>query len=188
MAKRIGLSKKLRFEVFKRDSFRCQYCGKSAPDAILECDHIIPVAEGGQNELLNLVTACVDCNRGKGKTLLADKSTVAKQKAQLDEMQKQREQLEMLLQWKEELASMASQQVDAIDNLIMRWSGFQMSNVGRNGIEALLRRFGFEEVFTATQISLEKYFNGSQQSMNYAHSKIGGICYNRKHGRTAGGG
>jgi 5-methylcytosine-specific restriction endonuclease McrA len=26
-AKRAGLSKKTRFEVFKRDGFRCQYCG-----------------------------------------------------------------------------------------------------------------------------------------------------------------
>ena len=43
MAKRKNLSKSVRFEVFKRDSFKCQYCGKSAPDVVLEVDHIIPV-------------------------------------------------------------------------------------------------------------------------------------------------
>lgn len=30
MAKRKSLSKKIRFEVFKRDSFTCQYCGRKA--------------------------------------------------------------------------------------------------------------------------------------------------------------
>ena len=42
-AVRKAISKKLRFEVFKRDSFTCQYCGKSAPDVILHVDHILPV-------------------------------------------------------------------------------------------------------------------------------------------------
>ena len=43
MAKRKGISKKTRFDVFKRDSFTCQYCGKSAPDVVLQVDHINPV-------------------------------------------------------------------------------------------------------------------------------------------------
>ena len=45
------LSKKIRFEVFKRDKFTCQYCGRMSPDVILEVDHIEPVAEGGDNEI-----------------------------------------------------------------------------------------------------------------------------------------
>lgn len=74
MAKRKNIPKSIRFEVFKRDSFKCQYCGRSAPDVILECDHIHPVSEGGDNSLLNLITSCRDCNRGKGKKLLNEKS------------------------------------------------------------------------------------------------------------------
>ena len=66
MAARKALSKKTRFEVFKRDGFRCQYCGAHPPAALLECDHIVPVAAGGKNHMDNLVTACEDCNRGKG--------------------------------------------------------------------------------------------------------------------------
>lgn len=41
MAKRQSISKKLRFEVLKRDSFTCQYCGASAPTIILHIDHIL---------------------------------------------------------------------------------------------------------------------------------------------------
>lgn len=61
----MSLSKKIRFEVFKRDGFKCQYCGKAPPDVVLEVDHINPVAEGGEDDLNNLLCACFDCNRGK---------------------------------------------------------------------------------------------------------------------------
>lgn len=45
------ISKMLRFEVFKRDSFTCQYCGNMAPDIILEVDHINPVKNGGNKDI-----------------------------------------------------------------------------------------------------------------------------------------
>lgn len=61
----------LRFEVFYRDNFRCQYCGRAAVDgAILEVDHKTPKAEGGTNDKSNLITACWECNSGKSKKLL----------------------------------------------------------------------------------------------------------------------
>ena len=65
MTQRKSLTKKVRFEVFKRDSFICQYCGSKAPDVILEVDHLNPVKEGGSNDIMNLVTSCFSCNRGK---------------------------------------------------------------------------------------------------------------------------
>lgn len=61
-----GVSKKLRFEVFKRDEFTCQYCGAQPPGSVLECDHIEPLAKGGKTTADNLITACEACNRGKG--------------------------------------------------------------------------------------------------------------------------
>jgi 5-methylcytosine-specific restriction endonuclease McrA len=48
--RRKELSKKTRFEVFKRDAFRCQYCGQTPPTVILELDHIGPIAGGGNEE------------------------------------------------------------------------------------------------------------------------------------------
>lgn len=64
------ISKKLRFEVFKRDSFTCQYCGSTPPSVILHVDHIHPVADGGCNNIDNLITACLPCNLGKSATPL----------------------------------------------------------------------------------------------------------------------
>ena len=64
------VSLKLRFEVFKRDDFTCQYCGRKTPEVILELEHIIPLSKGGTDELDNLTTSCFECNRGKGVSLL----------------------------------------------------------------------------------------------------------------------
>jgi len=63
--KSISISKKIRFEVFKRDGFKCAYCGQEPPAVTLEVDHIEPKSKGGKNDINNYVTACFDCNRGK---------------------------------------------------------------------------------------------------------------------------
>lgn len=60
------LSKKTRFEVFKRDNFTCQYCGQCPPAVVLHVDHILAVVSGGSDDQANLVTSCIDCNLGKG--------------------------------------------------------------------------------------------------------------------------
>lgn len=59
------ISVRTRFEVFKRDQFTCLYCGRTSPDVVLEVDHIVPVCEGGSDDVINLTTSCWDCNRGK---------------------------------------------------------------------------------------------------------------------------
>jgi hypothetical protein len=61
----MALSKRTRFEVFKRDKFTCQYCGRRPPEVVLEVDHIHPRVEGGTDDIHNLTTACLPCNRGK---------------------------------------------------------------------------------------------------------------------------
>ena len=66
----MAISKKLRFEVFKRDGFACQYCGRTPPVVMLEVDHIMPRSEGGTDDINNLITSCFDCNRGKSNTKL----------------------------------------------------------------------------------------------------------------------
>lgn len=61
----MGLPKRLRYEVLRRDNHACRYCGATAPDAALTVDHVVPVALGGTDDPGNLVAACVDCNAGK---------------------------------------------------------------------------------------------------------------------------
>lgn len=63
--RRSTVSRRLRFEILRRDGHTCRYCGASAPDVPLTVDHVIPIALGGGNEPANLVTACDECNSGK---------------------------------------------------------------------------------------------------------------------------
>ena len=60
------MSPSLRYEIMKRDGFRCVLCGREASDGVkLEVDHILPVSKGGKTVKSNLRTLCLECNRGK---------------------------------------------------------------------------------------------------------------------------
>ena len=63
---RSKMSASLRYDVMKRDHFRCTICGRSADDGVtLHVDHIKPVSKGGKTEMSNLRTLCDYCNLGK---------------------------------------------------------------------------------------------------------------------------
>jgi len=57
-----------RLEIFYRDKFTCQYCGKHGTD--LTIDHVMPRRLGGKHCWENVVIACSRCNRKKGGNLL----------------------------------------------------------------------------------------------------------------------
>lgn len=148
--RRKALTKKTRFEVFKRDKFTCQYCGQAAPDVVLEVDHITPVASGGGNDLLNLITACKPCNAGKLHRELSDDSAVAKQQRQLADLQERREQLAMMVKWRDGLDEIATEVEDHVVTYIARFLvGRSVNATGRKTIRTWLRRFSFAEICDA---------------------------------------
>lgn len=64
------MSDSLRYDVMKRDGFRCVLCGATVADgAKLHVDHIMSIAKGGKTEMSNLRTLCDRCNLGKGVKL-----------------------------------------------------------------------------------------------------------------------
>lgn len=143
--KRKGLSKRVRFEVFKRDGFKCQYCGRPSPDVILVVDHIHPVSEGGTFELINLITSCNDCNGGKSNVLLADSSAVSKQRRQMEALAERREQLEMLVQWRDGLASIEDDKARIlIEKVNARLHGATLNEHGESQVKGWLVKFGME--------------------------------------------
>jgi hypothetical protein len=155
---RPSISKSLRFAVFKRDSFKCQYCGRHAPEVILHCDHVKAVAEGGTTDILNLVAACSDCNLGKGARNLSDHAVVSKQVNQLAALQEKREQLEMMLAWRDEL----NQLNDAtLQNLVDRWDqftpGLRLTDAGRASIRKLMKKYGAQAVASAMKEAADQY-------------------------------
>jgi hypothetical protein len=61
-----------RIRVFERDGYLCRSCQKQLTRFTATLDHVIPVAEGGDNSLDNLVTICLDCNSRKKKRTVGD--------------------------------------------------------------------------------------------------------------------
>jgi 5-methylcytosine-specific restriction endonuclease McrA len=53
-----------RREIFRRDNYTCQYCGKRSLS--LTIDHVIPRHLGGEHAWTNVVAACASCNHHKG--------------------------------------------------------------------------------------------------------------------------
>ncbi len=154
----MSVSKKARFEIFKRDSFTCQYCGKNAPDVILELDHIAPISKGGEDDILNLITSCFECNRGKGARELSDNATMNKRHAALVELQERREQIEMLVDWHKGLMDIADDEVNAVCDLFEDLvPDTSVNDCGRQSIANWIRKYGLALVMESLRASVEQY-------------------------------
>lgn len=183
MGKREHLSKTLRFEVFKRDSFKCQYCGAEAPNVLLQVDHIEPVSKGGTNDITNLITACDGCNNGKSDRPLSEQSAVQKSRTQLDELQARREQLELMMEWRKGLRTIND---EAVSGLAVYWDqytpGVALNERGKATIAKLLEKFSIEEICKAMDTSAISGLDYDDKgrvpvaSAEAAFNKVGGIC------------
>jgi len=182
----MGLSKKLRFEVFKRDKFTCQYCGRSSPDVVLHVDHIEPVSKGGEDDLLNLVTSCQDCNLGKSNRRLSDDAVLKQRKRQLDELQERREQLEMLIDWQRSLLETDDMVLTELSSF---WQelvpGYHLNDRGLRVLRKSVTDHGVAEVMEAMKTAAIQYLKyedednptvPTQASVEHATKYIPRIC------------
>lgn len=195
MTERKALSKRLRFEVFKRDSFKCQYCGKSAPDVVLHVDHIEPVSKGGDNDIMNLITSCQACNLGKSNIELDDDSAVVKRKKQADELQERREQMRLMIEWQMGLSEINEMAVDELGAL---WEslapGYILSERGKATLRTWCNKYKFEEIVTAMKVSSAYYLEYETDdndctivtdgSWNEAYNKVPGIINTKRQEKT----
>lgn len=182
----MSVSKKVRFEVFKRDKFTCQYCGRSAPDVLLQADHIAPKSKGGKDDIINLITSCQPCNIGKGATPLSDETALVKQRNQLEALEERQQQLRMMLKWQQSLLELDNEATDGLAGMWQETSGTDVTDTGKRDLRKLVREFGVNHVADAIRIAGDRYFvflnNGKVDltSAAWAFKKIGGICYNRR--------
>jgi hypothetical protein len=163
MSKRKSLSQKIRFEVFKRDNFKCQYCGKCAPDVVLEVDHIKPVSKGGTNDITNLITSCKDCNRGKTNIELDDHSVVKKQRVQMEELNERRNQLEMMMQWRDELDSLKQTEIEIFNKKVIEFLGVGLTDIGKKEAKKNIKKFGISLMLDSLEKSVDQYIKFDYQ-------------------------
>jgi 5-methylcytosine-specific restriction endonuclease McrA len=173
----------LRFEVFKRDSFTCRYCGLKSPEAILEVDHVIPRSAGGGDEISNLVTACYLCNRGKSARILTTSVDdlnihnktilIAEQEIQIAEYNYWRSRQK--LREDGELQALAEQWTE-------RWGeGSHGTRYWQESeVRTFLRKLGYAELSEILDIISEKTTRqGTRGWANSAWTFFCGICWKR---------
>lgn len=170
MRKQIG--KKLRFDVFKRDGFICQYCGEHPPSVILHVDHIHAVVDGGTNDVDNLITACEGCNLGKGATPLSNIPESLKDKAlKIAESEAQIKGYQSIISKKRDRIEDEAWDVARIfipDTDTFRKDDFRT-------IKNFIEKLGFDDVREAADIATSKSFFQLQRKFKY----FCGICINK---------
>lgn len=171
---RVPLSKKKRFDVFKRDSFTCQYCGATPPTVTLEVDHIHPIAQGGIDDIDNLVTACFNCNRGKAASLLSDVPQSLKSRA--EDIQEHEEQIRgysAVL-----MARAARINNDAWDVAGVIEGEAWIEDVSKDDLQSIKRflsKLPTHDVMEAAEIAHRKDFSNSRKRFSY----FCGVCWNK---------
>jgi HNH endonuclease len=184
-----AIGQRLRFEVFKRDKFTCQYCGQQAPDVILNCDHIQAVADGGETDLLNLVTSCRACNGGKGAVALTDASALNRQRSTLADLEERRQQIEMMLQWRDDLRDTVRSTVDEIGDRIAERAGWGIpTDKTKADITRWMRRFSIQELLEAIDHSCDLHLRfvddkATQESIDKALRSIPAVVSMQRQAR-----
>jgi hypothetical protein len=181
----MSISKRTRFEIFKRDVFTCQYCGQTPPAVVLEIDHIVAKADGGSNEPHNLIAACFDCNRGKGAVPLVERATsqdLKVKRALMRERIEQAEAYELMLMERRAVEEAAIDEVVTIyeDN----FEGWTLLDRTRPSIRNFLRRLSKPEVLEAMEIACSRI--GHQEKVDSSSAIFHyfcGICWRKIKGQ-----
>lgn len=178
--KRKAISTRVRFEIFKRDRFTCQYCGRTPPAVILHVDHIVAVSSGGGNEDTNLITACKDCNAGKSdKDLSIAPASLALNVAE------SRERAEQVKEYTTFLLEQRETELDATRRLGWYWFNKFMKKKDAWGfldqhqqsIRTFLKRLTEVEIMDAMDIAHAKYPAQEGYSWDRTFRYFCGVCW-----------
>lgn len=170
-SKRSAISKMKRFEVFKRDLFSCQYCGATPPSVVLECDHIVPVASGGGNDIDNLVTACAPCNRGKAaRSLNSIPQSLAEKSAMIQEAELQLAGYTAIMRAKKERVE--SEIWEVVEALLGKR---ECATSQYKSIKIFVERLGVFETVEAAEIARQNIPHAGSYQFKYFCA----ICWNK---------
>lgn len=145
----MSIPKDIRFKVFWRDGFTCQYCGRKPPEVVLEIDHIVPRSKGGTDNIENLVTACRDCNRSKNKKHIAPA-------IKIEELKEKVEQFKAFVEF---TMAMEEQYRKAVWMVVKKWEklyGEQPSDDFIASLFVFVKRLPLTEIMDAVDITSAK--------------------------------
>ncbi len=171
----MAITKKIRFEVFKRDGFACAYCGKTPPAVTLEVDHIEPKSAGGSDDMNNLITACFDCNRGKKAIPLS--KIPNKLSENLEVLREQEDQIKEYRKFLKKIENRVKKDMDSVDEVYSEaFPGWILSESFRLGsLKKFLEKLQVGEVKQAMEIAVARIPNDKDKAIPY----FCGICWNK---------
>jgi len=179
---RRAASKRLRFEVFNRDHFTCQYCGAQPPDVVLVLDHVVPVSQEGTTTNDNLVTACESCNQGKAHRPLG--GAPVRPDADLLYLQTQQEIAE-LKRYRVASKELTRLRTAFIDRLQREWYQTAETNwhIPTYVIENGLDEFGPEITEEVVHYMARRVYSDYLQFDGYRDPRIGGYFHKVAQGK-----
>lgn len=171
----MSISKKLRFEIFKRDGFQCAYCGKSPPEVTLEIDHIEPRSKGGQDDIDNYITSCFDCNRGKSNIRLT--SIVPKIAEKFELLKEKEDQLKEYRKFIQKIEKRVNQDIKEISAIYSeKYKGWDFSDQFKKvSIKRFLKHLLKQEIEEALHLAIIKFPKDKDRVIHY----FCGICWNK---------
>lgn len=173
---RIAVSTRTRFEVFKRDNFTCAYCGRHPPDVLLHCDHIVPVAGGGEGDMDNLITACQACNLGKSDVPLTSvPQSLGDRAAEVQERETQIAGYHAILSARRDRVE--DEMWKVVDELQPNASVKGFNRMYLRSIKYFLGILPFTEVFDAAEIARAKIPVG--RPLDHRFKFFCGVCWNK---------
>lgn len=174
MSQRKSTGKRLRFRIFERDGFTCQYCGKRPPEVILHIDHVFPVSKGGKDEIENLLTSCADCNLGKS-TFEIGKSPKRVLQSQ-DDLQEKYDQLKAFYTLQKKMDFVRREMINDLEDYWNElWQDEMIGDQGLASLRRFMRLFSVDEIKDAMDIAKSKIYR-SRDAFKYTcgilHTKL----------------
>ena len=172
---------KLRFQVFERDGFTCQYCGRTPEqdEVVLNVDHTISVKNGGTNDIENLVTSCWDCNIGKGaRSILKRTKTESDLQEELDLTHERLKQIKALNKKRQSIKKVKH----AISVTETQWArditDESFDERCYSEIQKLSSKYTKEVLTESLEIAYNKHIRNNFDSMPKFVAYVGGVARN----------
>lgn len=181
-----AISKRVRFEIFKRDSFTCLYCGSRPPEVVLEIDHVIPISKGGTSDPCNLATSCNACNNGKRNIPLEELPH-----KHLDTLEERREKLDQL----KAIMEMTAEQLDLEESAFRVVSDYwikldegdpsrsELAGEPARAVRRFLKTLPLEEVLDSVSVAFHRF---GEKSGHTLFKYFCGICWKKIKERNSG--
>lgn len=184
----MAVSTRTRFEVFKRDDFTCQYCGRKPPEALLHCDHVVPSSAGGSDDPTNLITACSECNLGKAAVPLQEHQRPGVSAGAIAELEERLAQAKAYAEFVQGKRATGNELLDMVNRAWANafgarhvesadFTGWEFTDGGsfprEASVRGILRRLPLEYVLEAVDITEERWHEASYRATKYFY----GVCW-----------